>query len=114
MTDFPRRSALALMAAAPAALSLSALPLRAALDPEAELRQALAQMPLPMAPVRLDLMRFDAAPQAGQIRLRAVVRMVWRPGMRQRKFEATADTADDALFDLVQHIQTTFAKAGPA
>lgn len=134
MTQLPRRSALALMAAVPAGLSLSALPLQAAFDPETALRRALAQMRLPMGPARLDLVRLDlvqldlvqldlvrldpvqdeTAAEADQTRLSAVVRMTWAPGTRQRKFEARAKTPDDAVKKLVQQIETTFAKAGGA
>lgn len=114
MTKLPRRSALAMMAATPAALSLSGMPLGAAQDPEAALRQSLARMRLPMAPVRLDLVQFDSEARAGRTRMSAVVRMTWAPGMRQRKFEVTARTPDDALEYLVQHVQTSFAKAGQA
>lgn len=106
----PRRAALGLMLATPAAIGIvGAVSWRG--DPEALLRQALDELPLPFSPARLELLRLEQADDRGRTRLKALVRLTWAPGMRQRGFDATGDTPDDALAILLDRIGTTFAAA---
>jgi hypothetical protein len=79
-------------------------------DPEARLRRALSEMRLPF-PASLDLTGFSVDPAQGQVRMTAVVRMTWAPGMRQRGFTARAADADTALAALLDGIRVGFSAA---
>ena len=83
-------------------------------DPETALREALAKMPLPTMPAQLDLQRFTQLRTSGQTQLNAVVRLTWPPGMRQRGFNAQGGSTEIALADLLEQIETTFARVGRA
>lgn len=102
-----------LLALAPLPLVLPPLLRPAADSPEARLRRALADMRLPF-PARLDLTGFAIDATQGQVRMAAVVRMTWAPGMRQRPFTAAAGNPDTALSVLLDDIRNRFsAAAGP-
>lgn len=115
LVTFTRRVALALLVVAPLPL---VLPRRHGGEAASEgpggalaarLRRALAEVQLPF-PAVLELvdLRVDAA---APLRLAAVVRMTWAPGLRQRRFAVEAADEAAALAALVAAVRARFSAA---
>ena len=79
---------------------------RAATPYEQRLRAALADLPLPQGPSRLELIRFEGPTSVhGALRMRAVVRLRWPPGTRQCRFEARGQQSELIFARLVADIE---------
>lgn len=115
LVTFTRRVALALLVVAPLPLVLPRLRGGGSAPdgPEGELaarlRQALAELQLPF-PAELDLVDLRVESPA-PMRLAAVVRMTWAPGLRQRRFAVEAADETAAVTALVEAVRARFAAA---
>jgi hypothetical protein len=115
LVTFTRRVALALLVVAPLPLVLPRVWSgdNASGGPEGELaarlRQALAELHLPF-PAQLDLVDLRVESPA-PLRLAAVVRMTWAPGLRQRRFAVEAPDESAAVAALVAAVRDRFSTA---
>jgi hypothetical protein len=115
LVTLTRRVALALLVVAPLPLILPRLwpGDSASGGPQgalaARLRQALAELQLPF-PAELDLVDLHVETPA-PLRLAAVVRMTWEPGLRQRRFAVEAADETAAVTALVQAVRDRFSAA---
>lgn len=112
-----RRVALTLLGGAVPGVSLArsgliSEPAPALFDPEADLRTRISSMTLPFAPAQLDLLELTCDDQAGQHQLQALVRLTWRPGLRQQYFSAAAPDLETAVSALARTIYQGMAAAG--
>jgi hypothetical protein len=74
----------------------------------AELTERLARLAPAGGGKTLTLVRFEDRASAGEVRMSAVVRMDWTPGVRSRRFEAAAQVERDAFEALVRDIGRGF------
>jgi hypothetical protein len=113
LVTFTRRVALALLVVAPLGLVLPRLRSGDVGAPDsalaARLRQALAELRLPF-PAQLDLVDLTVESPA-PMRLAAVVRMTWEPGLRQRRFAVEAADETAAVAALVEAVRVRFSDA---
>ena len=98
-----RRQFLGGLMAIPAMLSFSPSGAASA-SQEDLLRRDLAALKLPVDPAVLHLVRFSQAGDGNGVRFAAVVRLDWRTGRRQHRFQATARDPDGARADLVRQV----------
>ena len=109
-----RRAALTALACAAAA---PGWPGAAAPDvaPDALLRHRLSEITLPFRPAQLDLQDFASAFLTdGTYEIRAVVRLTWAPGTRQRVFTAHHAEPYQALDSVVRQIKAGFIATAPS
>ncbi|MEM8580244.1 MAG: hypothetical protein AAGF50_03485 [Pseudomonadota bacterium] len=78
---------------------------------EAEFRTALERMILPFSPYRLDLLDFVQGERGGLYTMRALVRLTWRPGLRQAYFTASGSDPRLIVDDLTAQVQANFGAA---
>ena len=74
----------------------------------AELTERLARLAPAGGDKVLTLVRFEDAARAGEVRMSAVVRMDWAPGVPSRRFEAAARAERDAFEAMMRDIARGF------
>lgn len=113
-SPFTRRKALMTISLGSGALVLPGMAM-ALVDEDAEmhLRARLETLRLPVAPARLDLLKFTRTEQAGVHHLRALIRLTWAPGLRQQYFSAHHSDLETALATLVVQLYQSICAATP-
>ena len=105
-----RRHAMRLLLVTPLATGLAG-PAQATTF-EDQMRLAIAKAKMPLPGTVLELVHFNEEVFHGKTRMTAVVRMIWQPGTRTRKFVAENRMPDFALSALIAETVTEFTDAG--
>ena len=94
-----------------AALSVAgpAQALTLAEDRKSALARALKELRLPHTPAQLDLVGYKENSNRDGVRLEAVIRLTWKPGLRVRKFAFEAETFELAHLDIVTAAHDAFS-----
>lgn len=75
-------------------------------SPQDRLHAALADLPLPCTPGRLDVVRFEK----NETQMSAVVRLTWQPGRRQQVFRAQSASTDQSIEALINDVRAWVAQ----